>query len=425
MISEPLESIRQWLAKRTGLSAASLGENWVRELVETRQAALDCGDLGVYAGHLFSTPAEQQEVIQSTLVHESWFFREPTAFAFLRSEVIRRAAAGRRWRLQPWRVLSMPCACGEEPYSIAMELLDAGLRPGEFFVEAADLSPAAIARARAGEYRRSAIREEPPAALRKGIEETEAGFRVAGHVRDLVRFHVDNAISPSLAAALPLFDAIFCRNLLVYLTPAAREQVVDRLSAMLRREGLLFFGHADLDQHLMRGLRKVGSPGAFAYQLTAHPVSSGSQGGVTPRPARMHFGGRISSRRAGELITPRNGASGAGLELPLKPKPVRRTLQEAERMANVGATAAALALVEEILRTEPLNGQAWALAGSLHLANGNGRFAETAFRKALYLMPDDQETLLQLALLAEEAGRSDEANRLRRRLARSQPEEAP
>jgi len=94
------------------------------------------------------------------------------------------------------------------------------------------------------------------------------------------------------------------------------------------------------------------------------------------------------------------------------------TLEEVERRANAGEVREAIGGAEELVKQEPLNGRAWGLLGSLHGSVGESHYAESAFRKALYLLPDDADILLHLALLAEEAGRIEESARYRRRLNR-------
>ena len=426
MKTEPLEAIRAWLAQRTGLSAASLGEEWVDEMLEQRRLTLGCEDLLTYSGRLFLSLEEQETVIQATLVHESWFFREPAAFACLRERVVTLGSQGRVWRREPFRVLSMPCASGEEPYSIAMALLDAGMSPDHFRIEAADLSRSAIERARKGEYRQVAVRGVPEACFHHYAEPVEDGFRVSDRVRVLVHFQTDNAVQPRQINQLPPFDAIFCRNLLVYLTSEARRQTVHSLKQMLAPGGLLLFGHADIDPELGQRLKKVGGAGAFAYEIKPTEAMLPKLDGVPNRSALQGINLPVPQRRTfpkSDTSPEANFPSAPSLSKKNAAAPTH-TFLEAEVFANHGQHTEALSALESVLTQEPLNARAWSLAGTLHWTLGGLTAAETAFRKALYLSPADSDLLLHFALFLEETGRAEEAHRLRRRLDRSRSEPA-
>jgi len=407
----PLDTIRDWLARKTGLSSESLGDGWLSDLLEQRRRLLGCEDLVRYSGKLFLSYEEQDFLIQSTLVHESWFFREPAAFLELRRTVTELATQGRSWRLRPYRVLSLPCAAGEEPYSIAMDLLEAGLRRGEFQIEAADLSQRAVARAKEGRYRAVSVRGTPVRHFQDFVTPTEEGFEVKAEIRDSVHYQVDNAVSPRVVSRLPAFDAIFCRNLLVYLTAAAREQVLTGLLEMLEPEGRLFFGHADLDPVLLSRLERVGEAGSFAYRVrrasreAAHslpPVSRPMRRVPRTLPARK----TVATSATKPAVEPR----GSWMTAP--------TFEEAEALANRGQTGEAILALKAVLEQSPLLGQAWMMLGTLQWTMEERSEAEAAFRKALYLDPTDENGLLHLALLLEETGRVDEAARLRQRLGR-------
>src|SRR5688500_13658176 len=141
----------------------------------------------------------------------------------------------------PLKLWSMPCSTGEQPYSLAMSLLDAGL-PAGFTILASDLSTKALARARAAVYRRQTVAGVPPALLRRhferGVAQEDGLVRVSSKVRRHVAFRRLNLIDlPDLGQR---FDVIFCRNLLIYFDPAAQQIALDALQRHLAEGGYLF-----------------------------------------------------------------------------------------------------------------------------------------------------------------------------------------
>lgn len=193
-------------------------------------------DLGssllAYARLLREDPAELTVLADLVTTRKTAFFREREAFAVLRERLARRGGGA---------VLCAGCASGEEPYTIAMLMADADPRPT---IVALDVSSAALAQATAGTYPAAAL-EPVPEPLRarfflRGVCESEGLVRVKPALREAVDFRRVN-----LATALPLsqtFDAIFCRNVLIYFGAGEREALIERLAERLAPDGLLFLG---------------------------------------------------------------------------------------------------------------------------------------------------------------------------------------
>ena len=117
------------LREAIGLDATSLGPSAVARAVAARQAACRLDDVHGYWLRVRSSPSELQELIEAVVVPETWFFRDPAAFSALaamaHSDLVANPA-------RDLRLLSLPCSSGEEPYSMAIALLDAGLPANRF-----------------------------------------------------------------------------------------------------------------------------------------------------------------------------------------------------------------------------------------------------------------------------------------------------
>lgn len=131
-----MRSVEELLARVLGLDPQSLGTAAVRDLIEGRLRARGTSDEAAYLRLIESDKEELEQLLEAAVVHETWFFREPAAFDCLRDFAQKRVARGAR----TLRVLSVPCSTGEEPYSIAMTLLDAGFGPAAFSIDALDVS---------------------------------------------------------------------------------------------------------------------------------------------------------------------------------------------------------------------------------------------------------------------------------------------
>lgn len=187
-------------------------------------------------------------VTEAVTVHDTSFFRDAALFQRFRNRLLpallRARARDRRLRL--W---STACATGQEAYSIAMILDGLGLAAQGWTIDliATDLSAAAIARAEEGRYdaeemARGLDGEQRAHWFRPSGEQ----WRVADHLRRMVDFCVFNLLDSY--GWLDELDVIFCRNVLMYLTPAARRDVLARMAETLAVDGALILGETEMPE---------------------------------------------------------------------------------------------------------------------------------------------------------------------------------
>ncbi len=245
--------IEELLTSRIGLDPVSMGPHLIVRAARRRMAELGMADLGEYAAHVLGSEAEQQALIEEVVVPESWFFRDERPFRWLADHVRERWIAA-PWR-SPLRALSVPCAGGQEPYSIAIALLDAGLPRGRLHIDAVDVSTRLLDVARRGIYSANAFRGAEQGRWTRHFRRIPEGYEIDPAIRSTVRFARGNILDPALLAGSPAYDVVFCRNLLIYLGASAREGVLATLDRLLVDDGVLFIGHADR-------LDAPGTPGA-------------------------------------------------------------------------------------------------------------------------------------------------------------------
>ena len=177
--------------------------------------------------------------------NETYFFRETHQFELLINHVIpeRRAALQTR----PLRVLSAGCSSGEEPYSLAIALHNAGLplTGVSWEIDACDLNPDRIARAREALYAESSLRACDADARRRYFTEEAGGLRLKERYRTGVRFFPANLLAPNGTLGWAVYDVIFCRNLLIYFSESAFDAAIGLFARSLAPGGYLFLGHSE------------------------------------------------------------------------------------------------------------------------------------------------------------------------------------
>lgn len=215
------------------------------ELVQARLAkrlrALHLESYAEYVDLLRVGPdlEELSELIDAISTNVTSFFREAHHFEHLG----RMAAAHNESRRDGFRAWSAGCSSGEEPYAMAMTVLDSAPRIS-FEVLATDISRAALSRARSGVYGGDRVAGIPQALRSRFLECVgDNAWSVAPRVRDRVHFARLN-----LMADWPMtgpFDAIFCRNTMIYFEVERQRDLVDRFGRLLRGGGCLYLGHSE------------------------------------------------------------------------------------------------------------------------------------------------------------------------------------
>lgn len=400
------ETLAEHLAKEIGLETSTVGPAVLQLAVQHRMTALGLTDPDAYLPFL-SREEESAALIEEIVIPESWFFRDAGAFARLR-----RFATEERPDIR-MRILCVPCAAGEEAYSIASTLLSAGIPPERIHIDAVDLSHRAIAAARAGRYGSSAFRTPLPAAAEACFTGPPEDRQVSTAVRCLVHCRVGNILHRDLVQSS--YDVIFCRNLLIYLTTAARRQVLEQLHQWLKPDGILFVGHSEI--HVVNGSLFAADRDAASFAL--RPVKSLPEVALTTgavEPSRQN-GQRppvLLDREVAPRPKPRTAAP------PLAPRRARPALLvEAAARANQERYADALALCERALREQGPSAEAYFLQGMIALAQGETTRAEQLLERAVYLDANHDEALLALSLCAERHGRGESAQRYRQRAERA------
>ena len=388
------QRIERLLRDEIGLDVDSVGPAALDGAVRQRIAACGAGGIDAYWRLLETSPAERQALIDAVVVPETWFFRYPDAFGLLqRLALARLREAGRSG---PMRLLSLPCATGEEPYSIAIALLDAGLPEAAFEVAGIDVSAQAVAAARTGRYGDHAFRE-PGAGIRaRRFTEEADGARIAPALRRKVRFRRGNLLDPMLPQEEPRVDFLFCRNLLIYFHGEARKRGIAALVRLLLPDGVLFAGAAEAALLSRSGLEPVGGSSCFAFRRAAPAAPERRRTLPSARPAVTAFAPRPAApppagpHRPVPSVAAERGNDADGLAA---------DLQQVRALADRGRAEEAHALCEQSLARHGPVAELYYWLGLLHDAKLEEAEAERCYRKAIYLDPEHEAARAQMATL--------------------------
>jgi len=404
-----------FLKERIGLDVASVGAAIIERAVRQRTTLSQAAHADEYWQLLQGSRDEQQALIEAVIVPETWFFRYPESFATLGK--LARARLKELNNMRALRILSLPCSTGEEPYSIAMALLDAGLQPHQFKVDGMDISPLSVEKARRALYGKNSFRGQDLEYRERHFLAEQDGHRVNEYVREQVRWQVGNVLDPTLLANEPAFDFVFCRNLLIYFDQPTQKQVFEVLKRLTHVDGVLFIGPAEGSLLGRLGMRSIGIAQSFAFSRHSEPHPEPLP---TPKPLAVPVSQPLRSTPPAPV---RSRPFAAVTALPVTKKtadPDAATLlAQIAALANEGKSAEARAACEQYLRSHEPVAQVFYWLGLLSDVAGLSLEAQGYYRKALYLEPQHPEALMHLAALLQAQGDSVGARRLQERAARS------
>jgi len=417
------------------LTGMNLARNTVELAVKRRMEATGATARKAYVDGL--DEGELRELVELVVVPESWLFRDPQAFAAAVAFVRQRLAAGAR----VVRILSVPCAGGEEPYSMAMALFDAGVKPQSFLIDAVDISAACIVRAEAGVFGRNAFRGQELSFRDRyfawsGEDEL---YRIDDALRARIRFGQGSILEGELGTARQ-YDVIFCRNLLIYFDEPTTAAAIERLSDHLANDGMVLAGYAEVPSFVRHGFSPLPHRQAFALRKdikrpgaparASLPASAPAPSSASPAHRRPPAPVRAVPPTAKAAGSPRpHHGSSTGASATAAPTLAaagdESLLAHARKLADAGKVLQADSACREFLAQQPESAEAYFILGLLAETSGKPADAEAHLKRCLYLQPDHYEALCHLALLQEQGGNSSAAATLKARAARAFQRQQP
>ena len=242
------EKFREYFYRKTGIYFGDSKRYFVdKRLIERIKATGHKNFRSYFTFLRFDRSGKEfQELVNLMTVNETYFFREEYQFKCMVEEVLPEILEIKDENLI--RIWSVPCSTGEEPYSIAIYLLEYWPQIDEVDVEivASDIDTNALKKAKEGIYGKRSVKNVPKSILRKYfVPLPDGNYQIIDEIREAVEFKKLNVCNIVETKKMRDFDIIFCRNLLIYFDDAARKKVATSFYDSLNPGGFVFLGHSE------------------------------------------------------------------------------------------------------------------------------------------------------------------------------------
>lgn len=441
MTAPALHAFKQVIGQRCGLVFAGPAEDTLADAVARRIAATGAHGPSGYFTHLLADEAEFQELVALLTINETYFFREAHHLALLTDRLIPRLLAQRVGGL-PLRILSAGCSTGEEPYSIAIALLERfGEAAGSLCsIVAGDIDHQALARARTARYSAYSFRGVAEDVKERWFRRDGDELVVDARARALVSFYPLNLLSRDGPAALSGLDVVFFRNVSIYFDPPTRRTIQANLHRRMNDPAFLVVGGSETLANDLGLMALEEDGGRFYFAKCGTPAASGPSRAPAPMPRPTLEpalepaleGGPVSPPpKAVPLVSPppipdgrveavcallrakryADAAEGLAALRHDAPDDVRPMLLEGWRHLQQHAYDEALALAEAALRHDAWSIEACVLLGFVARRQGDPEEALRRFKQAAYARYDCWPVHYYLAETHRTAGRAEPARR--------------
>ncbi|MBK5966351.1 chemotaxis protein [Thiocystis minor] len=263
------QKFREFFYRKTGIQFDLSKRYFVdKRLVERIEATGTGSFRGYFTLLRFQVNGEELQALTNLMtVNETYFFREEYQFQCLVNSVLPEIVA-RKTDRRPVRLWVMPSSSGEEPYSIAIYLLErwAGIHHWDVEIIASDIDTRILAQARQGLYSTRSVQHLPARYLQQYFERRADGYQICDDLRQSVEFTRVNLAERTDTRPYRDFDVIFCRNLLIYFDDVSRKTATETFYDILKPGSFIFLGHSE-SMSRSSSLYKVRKfPEAIVYQ---------------------------------------------------------------------------------------------------------------------------------------------------------------
>ena len=387
-----VDAVERWFGIRLGDRPTAAAD------IVSRRAAARRESEAAYVLRIDDADARELRALAAEVsVGETYFFRHVEQF-----QAFADALPGLIARAGRVSVLSAGCSSGEEPYTLAMlahERVDVRM----VLIEAIDLNPDALARARRGVYTRWAMRATTAEHQARWFEPSTHQLEIAPQIRDAVTFVEGNLIDAAATWTTRTWDVVFCRNVLMYLTEQHARSIVERFARTLAPGGYLFLGHAEmLRDYAALGLELRHTHGTFYYQRASHAGSPPAPRLVTQPSPRLTADDRWfedignASKRVGALAD-----VVIATKAPTRPQDPLAAIRDLVREERFDDARAALAELPAAMAAQP---DVVLLRAAIATQTGDTATAEVACSELLADPARRASANYLLAIVADAAG---------------------
>lgn len=408
MTANTASRLAETVSSTIGFDPERIGLNSIIRAAHVVQARSKISTIEALEKKVLHDPECRQLFIESLVIPESWLFREPKVFEHIN------ALLGQRLKKQSQvMILSAPCATGEEACSIALSLLESGHSQTRFHIIATDISRHAIKQARSGLFFENAFRSIDETRKKKWFSSTPKGWKLASEIQETIQFLDRNLLNSNTETELTKkaqggFDLICCRNLLVYFTKPARNNLIQILTRLLKPDGELVVGAAET---VILPTRDWEPTGPLTFRLRRQAIDSplvqqkSIQSNTHKRPTLTEI--EINQLECKKPTKPFDKVTATPTVSP-------ELIRDVEALANAGDIENAIRLCQKSLQINSTQTDLLYMLAILHQTAGDFKTSEKLLEKAVYLEPRHEGALLSLALIAKRRGDTAAERRYRR-----------
>jgi chemotaxis protein methyltransferase CheR len=351
---------------------------------------------------------EMRELLDLITIGETYFFRNKAQFdvlmRFVLPEMMQRKLSSRDKCIRAW---SVGCSRGDEPYSIAIALMEVLPSYGEWSISilGTDINRNGLACAKEAIYGEKDIGHLPKEYLDKYFKIRGSTYLLNSGVKDLVHFEYHNLVKdPFLYEGMQNIDIIFCRNVTIYFDCQTTRRVIENFYNCLAQDGYLFLGHTETLWQITDKFERVEFPKTFIYKKRLNPVQEDAMKpfmavpeikiedlthSMAPKhPSGLNLHEPLPSRRRAEWLTSTATLSSPKDVIAQDKNHLLTCLTHATVLANEARYKEAKDILAKVIEEDNLSAEAYYLLGVLSYKSGDLKEAETQFRKVIYVTPD-------------------------------------
>jgi len=418
LTTEDFLRFRDYIHRHSGIYLEESKADSLRIALVTRCTRFGFTSVDQYFRLLSTDGPEFRELMNLVTINETSFFRFTAQFDALRDEVVPELLRGKAEEERSFRAWSAGCSTGEEPYTIAMTLIDSGIeglgyRPQ---VLGTDVSSSALDRAKKGIYGPYSLLNVPTSVMNRFFEPTPEGHRVTQEVRKLVEFDYHNLVKePYPLASMGGWDVIFCRNVTIYFRLESTCRVVENMYRCLNPGGYLFIGHSEtltgitdefevLEVGGVYLYRKPGPKAAYSFpELVKGRLRERRPESPEPADSRCDNSGPTGARPRRRHEEPCSFIEA------VEPDETPALLGRAHEALTGGRPMEALEAVRLVLAARKDNAEAHLIAAYVHADDGDFETAFAEAREALVIDPLMAAARYTLGLIYLRTDRPNEA----------------
>jgi chemotaxis protein methyltransferase CheR len=260
---------KEFFYRKTGISFEESKRYFVDKRILERIRATGSPNFRSYFTLMrFQASGEELQLLTNLMtVNETYFLREEYQFLALINSLLPEIIS-RKKNTDPIRIWCIPSSSGEEPYSIALYLLERwpGIKNRDVQLIASDIDTSILQKARAGLFSQRSIQHIPPAWLQKYFTRVGDEYQICDDLRQAVDFTRVNLTEPASTRSYRDFDVVFCRNLLIYFDDISRKVAVETIYDALKPGGYVCLGHSESMSRISSLFKIHKCPEAIVYQ---------------------------------------------------------------------------------------------------------------------------------------------------------------